>query len=121
MFLTYEISKLRRFCTVSTVFGTTVVSSIEPTPTFKPPMLRQKQTDRPGMVPEGAEALPKTEAYVASENLLLASVAADHYALLHPHLKPIELEQTTILYEAGEPVDVVYFPTTAIISLVVTL
>ena len=65
--------------------------------------------------------MSKTEAHVPSENLLLASLAASGYALLHPYLKPVELKQTTILYEAGEPVDAVYFPTTALISLVVTL
>jgi CRP-like cAMP-binding protein len=56
-----------------------------------------------------------------NSNLLLASLSPGDAAALLPHLKPVRLEHQTILYEAGEAITVVYFPTTAIISLVVGL
>jgi CRP-like cAMP-binding protein len=56
-----------------------------------------------------------------SSNLLLASLSAGDAAALRPHLKSIHLEQQKILYDAGDKVTVVYFPTSAIVSLVVTL
>jgi CRP-like cAMP-binding protein len=58
---------------------------------------------------------------MTSGNLLINSLADSDRAQLHPHLKPVELKQQAILYEAGDTMDAVYFPTTAVISLVVTL
>jgi len=55
------------------------------------------------------------------DNLLIASLSDKERAFLGPHLKPIKLEQQKVLYEAGSTVDTVYFPTSAIISLVVAL
>ncbi len=54
-------------------------------------------------------------------NLLLASLSAENAALLQPHLKRVHLEQTKILYGSGDTVHAVYFPLTAIVSLVVVL
>ena len=54
-------------------------------------------------------------------NLLLASLAHNDLAALRPHLKLIELEQHQVLFEAGHSVDQVYFPTSAIVSLVIGL
>jgi CRP-like cAMP-binding protein len=56
-----------------------------------------------------------------SPNRLLASLAAEDSERLRPHLKPIELEQGAVLFEPGQKVDRVYFPNSAIISLVVEL
>jgi CRP-like cAMP-binding protein len=56
-----------------------------------------------------------------SPNHLLASLVPADFDLLRPHLKPTELKNETILYEAGDPVDRVYFPHSGIISLVVEL
>jgi CRP-like cAMP-binding protein len=56
-----------------------------------------------------------------SPNRLLASLVPADFDLLRPHLKPTELKNETILYEAGDPVDRVYFPHSGIISLVVEL
>jgi CRP-like cAMP-binding protein len=53
-----------------------------------------------------------------SPNGLLASVAPSDFELLRPHLKPIELKNEAVLFEAG---DRVYFPHSGIISLVVEL
>jgi CRP-like cAMP-binding protein len=42
-------------------------------------------------------------------------------AALRPHLKPTYLKQKTVLYEVGDAVSLIYFPTNVVISLVVTL
>jgi CRP-like cAMP-binding protein len=57
----------------------------------------------------------------SSPNGLLASLVPADFELLRPHLKPTELKNETVLYEAGDPVDRVYFPHSGIISLVVEL
>jgi len=54
-------------------------------------------------------------------NAILASLSASDSAALHPYLRPVELQQKTVLYNAGDSVNHVYFPTTAVISLVVAL
>jgi hypothetical protein len=56
-----------------------------------------------------------------SSNLLLASLSGGDAAALQPHLKPVHLEHERILFEAGDEVAAIYFPTGAIISLVVGL
>jgi CRP-like cAMP-binding protein len=54
-------------------------------------------------------------------NAILASLSASDTAALRPHLKATHLQQRTVLYEAGDTINTVYFPITAVISLVVTL
>jgi CRP-like cAMP-binding protein len=54
-------------------------------------------------------------------NLLLASLSAADLKLLEPHLRPLELKQHKVLFEAGASISAVCFPYDAIISLVVTL
>lgn len=54
-------------------------------------------------------------------SLLLASFASADLASLRPHLKPVILEQTKVLFEPGDTIEHVYFPTGGIISLVVGL
>jgi CRP-like cAMP-binding protein len=54
-------------------------------------------------------------------NLLLASLSAGDAAAIQPHLRSTRLEHQKILYDTGDLVDVVYFPTSAIVSLVVSL
>jgi CRP-like cAMP-binding protein len=56
-----------------------------------------------------------------SKNLLLASLSAGDAAAIQPHLKHIQLEHRKILFETGDPIDAVYFPTSAIVSIVVGL
>jgi CRP-like cAMP-binding protein len=56
-----------------------------------------------------------------SSNLLLASLSAGDAAALQPHLKPVHLEHEKILFEAGGEMGAIYFPTGAIVSLVVAL
>jgi CRP-like cAMP-binding protein len=45
----------------------------------------------------------------------------DDAGVLRDILKPVRLEQARVVFEAGEAITHVYFPTSAIISLVVTL
>lgn len=54
-------------------------------------------------------------------NVILSSLSKSDLAALQPHLKAVRLAQRTVLYEAGDTTKSVYFPTSAVISLVVTL
>jgi CRP-like cAMP-binding protein len=54
-------------------------------------------------------------------NTLLDSLSAADKEALRPHLKSISLAAKDVLYEAGDLVSQVYFPTGAIVSLVVRL
>src|SRR3954468_10643855 len=56
-----------------------------------------------------------------SPNHFLASLSASDAALIEPHLKPLDLPRGTILYEAEDIIERVYFPHRGIISLVVGL
>src|SRR3954453_3010693 len=58
---------------------------------------------------------------MSKSNLLLDSLSPGDTAALHSHLKPVFLDQKKILFDAGEPIDAVYFPTGAVVSLVVGL
>jgi len=54
-------------------------------------------------------------------NRLLASLPAADFELLRPHLKPIEMVQGDLLFDAGDTVNWIYFPHSGVISLVVGL
>jgi CRP-like cAMP-binding protein len=54
-------------------------------------------------------------------NALLASLSPSDAAAIQPHLKNIDLEHKRVLFEAGDTVTQVYFPTGAVISLVIGL
>jgi CRP-like cAMP-binding protein len=56
-----------------------------------------------------------------NRNLLLALLSPSDAAALQPHLKSIYLEQHRILVEAGDAVEAIYFPISAVISIVVSL
>jgi CRP-like cAMP-binding protein len=55
------------------------------------------------------------------KNHLLELLQPSDAKLLAPHLKPAKFEQHEILFEAERQIRHVYFPTTAVVSLVVTL
>ncbi len=50
-------------------------------------------------------------------NHLLAALPDDEFARLKPDLEPVSLPLGKVIYESGEQLDYIYFPTTAIISL----
>jgi CRP-like cAMP-binding protein len=56
-----------------------------------------------------------------NSNLLLASLSPSDAAALQPHLKSVHLEQQQILVEAGDAIEAIYFPISAVISVVVAL
>jgi CRP-like cAMP-binding protein len=53
----------------------------------------------------------------ALQNSLLQALAPDDLARLAPHLIQVELERGRLLYDPGDPIDVVYFPHDGVISL----
>ena len=53
----------------------------------------------------------------ALKNHLLAGISKEELGRLLPNLRPVSLPLGEVLYESGELLDYVYFPTTAIISL----
>ena len=55
------------------------------------------------------------------KNLLLGLLSPSDTKLLAPHLKPASFKQHHVLFEAEERVRHVYFPTGAVVSLVITL
>ena len=52
---------------------------------------------------------------------LLASLSQEDYARLEPNLEPVELELGLTLHRSGSTMNYVYFPTTAIVSLLYVL
>ena len=58
---------------------------------------------------------------MAHSNVLLGSLSPGDAAALRPHLKNIELKQKQVLFDAGDTIRAVYFPTSAVISLVIGL
>jgi CRP-like cAMP-binding protein len=53
----------------------------------------------------------------AIHNHLLAAVQADEFERLRPHLELVQMQLGSILYESGDRLQHVWFPTTAIVSL----
>jgi CRP-like cAMP-binding protein len=62
----------------------------------------------------GGAALPASNPH---QNHLLDALPAADYERIAPHLEPIEMGLGDVLYESGARMRHVYFPTTAIISL----
>ncbi len=58
-----------------------------------------------------------TDAVKARKNHLLASLPDDEFNRVMTHLSPVALPLGKALYESGDKLDFVYFPTTAIVSL----
>src|SRR6202051_3478311 len=54
-------------------------------------------------------------------NGLLASLSADDFEAIRPHLRTVELSQERSLFELGETIKQVYLPHTGVVSLIVGL
>jgi CRP-like cAMP-binding protein len=52
-----------------------------------------------------------------ARNLLLAALPVADFERIGPHLEPVEFELGAVLYESGERLRYLYFPTTTIVSL----
>lgn len=55
------------------------------------------------------------------ENNLLAALRSKEYEHLHPHLESVSLPNGKVLYDCGEPIRYVYFPTNSIIFMLATM
>ena len=55
------------------------------------------------------------------ENHILATVSENEYELLAPHLELVHLSCSEILFDAKDKLQYIYFPTTAITSLLCCL
>src|SRR5215472_12044259 len=53
-------------------------------------------------------------------NRLLAALPGDAFALLEPDLRQVSLPHGVVCYDAGSPIEQVYFPQTGMISLLVS-
>ena len=51
-------------------------------------------------------------------NVILAAVPDREYAQMRDRLEPVELGLKDLIYEADEPIGHVYFPTTAVLSMI---
>jgi CRP-like cAMP-binding protein len=74
-----------------------------------------------GNKPSGSSQFPKrTDLNGRSvHNIVLLSIPASEYALLRPHLEPVDLPQQLILQEPGRRIDHGYFLNEGLVSLVV--
>ncbi len=64
---------------------------------------------------------PTEDADDLKQNRLLAALSADARDRLRPHMKPVQLALGQVIYEPGESLAYIYFPTTAIVSLLYTM
>jgi CRP-like cAMP-binding protein len=62
-----------------------------------------------------------TQHHSRSANRLLEALPEDEYSHLEPHLIHVSLSVGTVFYEASEKIKTVYFPKSALVSLVNTL
>jgi hypothetical protein len=62
-----------------------------------------------------------SESLPISSNLLLASLPPSELAALTPHLRAVDLRHESVLFETDDTIKAVYFPTSAVVSLVVDL
>jgi CRP-like cAMP-binding protein len=58
---------------------------------------------------------------LARRNRLIAALSSSDQSLLDPHLETIAIKQGTLLQEAGERIDQVYFPLEGMISLLAVM
>ena len=70
----------------------------------------------PGGAPDGMIA--PIQAPVVMQNRLLAALPPEEFERIRPHLEPIQLEQRQLLFDPETPIRHVYFPETAVVSLV---
>ncbi len=58
---------------------------------------------------------------IKTQNRLFQAIPQAEWGRIHPHLEPIDLPLGRVLYEPGTKMSHVYFPTTAIVSLLYEL
>jgi CRP-like cAMP-binding protein len=58
------------------------------------------------------------DSQTAIENLILATLPQKRYSRLFARLQPVSLNARQIVYEQGRPIRFIYFPATAMVSLI---
>lgn len=61
--------------------------------------------------------VPADHSQIAKKNYLLASLPDKEFERILTHLSPVSFDLGKVLYESGDRLDYVYFPTSSIISL----
>src|SRR4051794_14137987 len=56
-----------------------------------------------------------------NSNAILAALTPGDVSALRPHLRPVQLQSKTVLFNPGDIIDTVWFPEGAVVSLVVGL
>ena len=80
---------------------------------------RVRREDRPTL-PRSVREFP-THPAGSPPNRLLGLLSPHVHARLEPHFEPVHLHRKEVLFRSHEPLTVVYFPNTAVVSLVSTL
>ena len=62
--------------------------------------------------------LPPLIARPPTFNMLLAALSPSDLLLISADLESVRLPLRTVLYEPGEPIDYIYFPTTGCVSMI---
>jgi CRP-like cAMP-binding protein len=65
--------------------------------------------------------MPSSDPSQLCENNLLSLLSADDFAALIPHLEPVELNLKQVLGERGQPYSHIYFPCTAVVSVLAVM
>ena len=74
-----------------------------------------------GCIPFGKKCFGRRVPPTPAQNRLLAALPAEVYERLTPHLQPVRLALGGVLYESGEQLQHIYFPTDSIVSLLCEL
>ena len=76
---------------------------------------------KPHNTTSGGEVTSERKREDRTQNRLLAALPADVYERLQHDLEPVSLAPGEVIYEAHDALSHVYFPTTAIVSLLYTM
>src|SRR5580704_1131413 len=69
----------------------------------------------------GNTAMASEYSAQGGQNRLLAALSPPDHSLLAPHLKDLTFELGSLLQEAGEPVEHIYFPQQGMVSLLTVM
>ena len=75
----------------------------------------------PSAVAATTVGVPRDALQAQERNRLLRALSPEAYAALRPHLEPVELTTGQVLWKADGPIHGVYFPRTAVCSLLTPL
>src|SRR4051812_33291155 len=79
---------------------------------------RRSELDRHSGKPRSMRPCCNMANSAVSTNHILAALPAHELARLDPHLERMPLDAMALLYDANQPIDQVYFPESATVSLV---